>query len=193
MNNWNKALCYIGLATLLFLAGGCSGGFETVTIYDSETGETKKIDYASTYISGITNICDGLDLKITGYNTKKINPITYPIMRALGALGPDDMEFTMSFVVHFRNSSDHPYNLKLTSVELSSDQTKKITPESYVLAPDSTFSTEEFFGEYSKWAKDYNKITVHLDLIANEESYNAIPVVLNRETIEDMKKRRNKS
>ena len=185
-----KQICWtILLIPIFLLFGGCSAGFESSTTYDATTGKRTVVNYAPTYKSSITNICDELRFKVTGFNTKKINPITYPILRALGALGPDDMEFTMSTVVHVKNVSDKPCKLEFISIRFNSDEIKKITPQTCELAPNVATSTAEIFGKCSKWAADTEKITVHLNFTVNNKVYSDVPIVLHRETIEEMKER----
>lgn len=142
-----KQICWtILLIPIFLLFGGCSAGFESSTTYDAATGKRTIVNYAPTYKSSITNICDELKLKVTGFNTKKINPITYPILRALGALGPDDMEFTLSTVVHVKNVSERPCKVNFISIRFDSGEIKKSLLKPANLIQMSLYQPTKFLG-----------------------------------------------
>ena len=113
----NSKHLFFNLAVCLLVAG-CAAGHQTVYQTDPQTGKTEKTLYSPSFISDIIEIDKGVYLRVTGFNEEKKNPLTYPLAKAAGALGPDDMHPRASYMVHLKNDSGKNVAIELISLRL---------------------------------------------------------------------------
>ncbi len=174
------------IATLVL--SSCSAGRTTVRTYPANGSAPTVTHYSRAYISDVVAMPGGLDIRVTGANAKKVNPITYPVARAVGALGPEDTNVPVSFVVHFRNSSDASKTLTLESIEMNG-ALAPLTPCELRLEPGAKAATEPVSGMYSSWDTSTTTQLVVRVMLRVDGSEHAPRIALDRETVDELNRR----
>jgi hypothetical protein len=112
-----------------------------MTQYTYDHGKRTKAVYSPLFSSDSVPLAEGAEFRVSLVITRRVEPISYSLLSAIGGLGPDDTESSATVVVHFKNDSQQTYRISLKEISVMNQKFNATIPE-VVLKPRDRFDTE---------------------------------------------------
>lgn len=125
----------------VFLLSGCAVGYLRSSTYDPRTGKTNETVYSPLFSTDSSFLAEGAEFRVSVVITRRVEPITYSLLSAMGGLTPDDMISKATAVVHFKNDSQQIYTIHLKKLVVLNEEFLIKVPV-IVLRPGDRFSTK---------------------------------------------------
>ena len=170
--------CVIGT----FVLGGCAVGFMGHSTFDPKTGKRTQTTYSPLFSSDSFPLAEGVELRVSMVITRRVEPVSYSLLRSIGGLPPEDMESAATAVVHFKNDSAHSYRIGLKTIKILNKEFSVHLPE-ITLKPGERFDTKSIpikMATYDIWTN--LDLTYELDGTLLVQNF-----PLRRQTMEELK------
>lgn len=181
----DKLKSLVTLVLGMFLLSGCATGFMTSYSSDPKTGQSIKTVYSPLFSSDSSLLANGAEFRVSVVITRRVEPISYSLLSAVGGLTPDDMESKATAVVHFKNDSQQTYKIALKEINILNQGFFVRIPE-IILKPGDRFDTKQILVKAPTYDTDFTLgLQYEIDGKTLSRTFS-----MRRETMEDLEQQR---
>ncbi len=153
--------------------------------FDPKTGKRTETTYSPLFSSDSLPLAEGAEFRVSVVITRRVEPVSYSLLRSIGGLPPEDMESAATAVVHFKNDSTRSYRIGLKTIKILNKEFSVHLPE-VTLKPGERFDTRSIpikMATYDVWT-DLD-LTYELDGTLLVQNF-----PMRRQTMEELKTRK---